>query len=221
MGLVTDLRGGDAVLLAADLSRPLASLITPSGLAVTDSFNRGDGSLGTADTGQAWSVLLGTAAVSSNRMVWSGLTSGVGLAVLDGGFADGYVQVAFNYPSTNGVNAGVAFRVADSNNLLWVGASHNPAGNSNDRILLQKVQSGTATTLLNNNALASGVVQADTTHTLKVTFDDGGNIEAFIDDVSHLTYTLSSAEQTHFGSNTQVGVRSDSTALTYDDLEGN
>lgn len=62
------------------------------GNCVTDSFNRSDGSLGTSDSGHAWTTAFGTIGIQSNRV-----SAGVFLGVNCGAYTDhGYSRVRFS-----------------------------------------------------------------------------------------------------------------------------
>lgn len=93
----------------AVLARPAA--IT----SVTDSFTRANaGTLGTADTGQAWTALGGTWSIASNKAT-NADASGTFLATLDTGFANVDVAVDVTIKAGNS-NPGLIWRSADINN---------------------------------------------------------------------------------------------------------
>ena len=78
---------------------------------ITDTFNRSDGSIGSADTGQAWSATRGTWTISTNKATSSDAGSTYPLASINLGLQD----VAVSADITNG-GPGVAFWVTDNNN---------------------------------------------------------------------------------------------------------
>jgi hypothetical protein len=77
-----------------------------SGVLLTDGFNRADGPLGRADTGQAWEVRTGTAAIVSGQARFSAATL-KSLAVLPCGVSDFALRVtlATNPASSVGATA--------------------------------------------------------------------------------------------------------------------
>ena len=78
---------------------------------ITDTFNRSDGSIGSADTGQVWSATRGTWTISTNKATSSDAGSTYPLASINLGLQD----VAVSADITNG-GPGVAFWVTDNNN---------------------------------------------------------------------------------------------------------
>ena len=78
---------------------------------ITDTFNRSDGSIGSADTGQAWSATRGTWTISTNKATSSDAGSTYPLASVNLGLQD----VAVSADITNG-GPGVAFWGTDNNN---------------------------------------------------------------------------------------------------------
>jgi hypothetical protein len=85
---------------------------------VSDSFNRANsGSLGSADTGQAWSLLAGTFGITSNQA--SGTNGVQSHATIDAGISDCTVAVdAVVFVPSIG-ETGMCFRATDTNNL-WI-----------------------------------------------------------------------------------------------------
>ena len=87
--------------------------------AQTDAFGRADSTttLGTTDTGQAWSVLSGTWGISSNAAYEPGAVPVTQhAAVIDSGLSDCVVQVTVPVLSGLSGNAGVIFRATDDSN---------------------------------------------------------------------------------------------------------
>ena len=86
---------------------------------VTDSFNRADNasSLGTADSGQVWSALVGTWGISSNTAIRvSG--AGTGYVVTESGIADAIIQAKLSpTDAAQTFLAGLIFRVQSTNNV--------------------------------------------------------------------------------------------------------
>lgn len=90
----------------------------------SDSFNRADGATGSTDgagseegggAGLVWSDVLGSSAVSSNRLAFTGLTGGKALSLVDPGTSDAYIQA--NLYRSAGV-VGVVAKYVDANNYL-------------------------------------------------------------------------------------------------------
>lgn len=89
----------------------------PTGTAVvSDSFNRADGPVGNADTGQPWVVVSGGVVVSGNRLGVTG--TGTKVAYVDAGVADGTMQLT-SY-GVNGVTSdGMMLRYIDGTHLAF------------------------------------------------------------------------------------------------------
>ncbi len=91
----------------------LANTINPlAPPVVSDSFNRANGAIGNADTGQPWVAFVGTPVIFSNQY----LANGVGLATsaIDSGLTDCTVAVTM----LSGQFSGLIWRVVDGNNYL-------------------------------------------------------------------------------------------------------
>ena len=85
---------------------------------ITDTFNRSDGSLGTSSSGNLWSILSGTWAISSNQATSSTAGSSYPLATVD----IGAQNVIVSADITDG-GPGIAFWVTDANS--WWASSVN------------------------------------------------------------------------------------------------
>jgi len=85
---------------------------------ITDTFNRSDGSLGTSSSGNLWSILSGTWAISSNQATSSTAASSYPLATVD----IGAQNVIVSADITDG-GPGIAFWVTDANS--WWASSVN------------------------------------------------------------------------------------------------
>ena len=85
---------------------------------ITDTFNRTDGSLGTSSSGNLWSILSGTWAISSNQATSSTAGSSYPLATVD----IGAQNVIVSADITDG-GPGIAFWVTDANS--WWASSVN------------------------------------------------------------------------------------------------
>jgi hypothetical protein len=88
---------------------------------VSDSFNRPDGNIGNADTGQAWQQSGGTVLVSGNQGM-----STIAQAFINTGLSDVTIQMTINNRDvTNGASRIIA-RFVDTNNYLFWGESTVP-----------------------------------------------------------------------------------------------
>ena len=105
--------------------------------AITDSFTRSNGALGTADTGQTWSVITGNVQIVSDTAGGGGsgfAEFGNNVAVLPCATADATISATIAHNSSG---AGIAFRCVDSNNYWSLQGS-----------TLKKKVAGTITTLI-------------------------------------------------------------------------
>jgi hypothetical protein len=90
-------------------------LTAPASVGVTDSFNRANaGTLGTADTGQTWALLSGSAAIVSNQAVGGG---GGGVAVIDALAAD--FTLTATVVAVAG-DPGIVIRATDTSNYILI-----------------------------------------------------------------------------------------------------
>lgn len=143
----------NAATARTNLGLGTAATMTPAGLAadtaltaafegrvalVADSFTRADdaASLGSADTGGAWTVLAGTWGISGNKAYLPG-GAGDAWAVHDVGRADVDMQVTI--AGSSAVSQGLAFRVASNGN------GYRLAFNSANVFKIFRVVSGTST----------------------------------------------------------------------------
>lgn len=122
--------------------------VTPSSgstIYVSDTFTRADSSssLGTADTGQAWTALAGTWGISSNK-AYKVTASAQGYAVIDSLHADCTVAVTVSGASMT-AGGGVTFRASDASNLWFVDI--DGTGSS-----IYKNQTGSLTNMLSGMA---------------------------------------------------------------------
>lgn len=79
---------------------------------VTDSFNRADGAIGSADTGQAWTAGSGTWSVVGGKAQQTAAAGGVRTQVVDSGLVDVAMQADIAWGSL----AGLVFRYTDGTN---------------------------------------------------------------------------------------------------------
>lgn len=87
--------------------------VSKSKLVVSDTFNRPDGSLGVADTGQVWSLLAGTLGIVSNAATRTAVTS-PNVAAIESGHSNVDISVDMTWRA----NAGLVFRLSDQNNYF-------------------------------------------------------------------------------------------------------
>lgn len=116
---------------------------------VTDTFARADSpsSLGTADTGQTWTIRQGVFGIVSQTVYApSGSTLGIATIPCD---ADTVVLIQVTHIDTRG-NSGIVFRWTDNNNYWRLFADGSGA------IFLQKVSGGTASTVWSGSSFAAG-----------------------------------------------------------------
>ena len=149
---------------------------------VYDDFNRTDSTvLGTAQTGQAWSYLLGSYGISSNLAIPN---SAGAIAVINAGVSDGIVEGLYRY---NGYSSLIC-RVASVNSFInaRIGASS---------LDLFRVVNG-ATTNLGTYAFTP-VAFRNYKITIKL---NGSSIQVYLDDVLRISATESMyATNTLFG----------------------
>jgi hypothetical protein len=84
---------------------------------IFDNFDRANGALGSALTGQAWTANLGTIQVATNQAQATALdgTTGYAVATIDAGFSTAYLHALVS--STGTGNAGVVFLYSDTANF--------------------------------------------------------------------------------------------------------
>jgi len=132
---------------------------------VSDTFTRGDttGPLGTADSGQAWATIAGTAfGITSNQAYNTDTANTLCIAAIDTGMAD--VRVACSVSRTTQV-AGLVFRLSDASNYWYVSLSGSATA-------LIKVVAGSPTTVATSATTYSG---ATTVEVVAV----GGSIQVY------------------------------------------
>lgn len=176
---------------------------------VLDSFNRGNGALGTSDSGQTWSVLTGTAAISSNTAVPTGGSPSATAALPFGDHTNG--DFSLKIKVTTGANpAGLLVRVLDNNNRVgcFIGIATNT-------VSIFKTDGGTTTELVNT----AMTIVSGTTYTVRAVLT-GAVIDMYVDGVFKITWTLTGGDETQYtaaNGYTLIGFRGD-TAAVFDDL---
>jgi len=146
----------------------------PAGPLAEDSFDRADSTttLGTADSGQAWTADVGTWGINGNKGYRVGTTDGA-MATIDVGAADQTVSAVAVL--VNGNYHGVVARMTDTNNFYL-------AQGNNARTQLYKRVAGTYTQLGSNGAAISN----GDTLTLRVS---GTSIKLIVGGVDRITAT--------------------------------
>lgn len=185
------------------------------GPVVTDSFNRADGVLGTADTGQVWSNLFGPNwTIVSNKANPANTDAAT---MLDTALTDFEVETKIDTTLTagsSGINVGFAPKIVDSSNYLYA-VLYDGA---------QVILGGNASPSIGQVFSAGGLWTPGDTVIFQLRFV-GPTYTAYINGKQVATKTLSGAELTKFGSMTRLGLYSggpnafaNNTNVTVDDL---
>ncbi len=179
-----------------------------------DTFNRVDdaSSLGTSNSGHAWSNAAGTHGISSLHAYAPTTTVGDNRALVESGKSGGNYTVAANFriSSTAGrTSSGLIFRGVDASNFLLCNI-FDQAGGSPDTVELFRCVSGAYTSLATSFSLV-GFFSAGTTYNLEI-ICSGTSIQAYVNGVLRTSAT-SSVHQTA----TKVGLRTFRSASTNDD----
>jgi hypothetical protein len=185
----------------------------PQGSYASDSFTRADSasSLGTADSGQAWSAPSGTWGISGNKAYSASATNG-DRANLPAGVRDAVFSVDITSDNYSVSNPGLMVRFVDNSNFLYVDLQ-----GGNARIL--KVVANATTSL----ASAAFTPTNSVTYNLKAACY-GDVIALYVDNVLKATTTLSGDDSTLFSGATATGVglrfgkSSGTPSLTWDNL---
>ena len=122
----------------------------------SDTFTRADSTttLGTAETGGAWTAHVGTWGISSNQ-AYCPTSAGLNIATVDTGYSDGFVTVTVTGVSAAGQR--LVFRLSDSSNYWDLQAVTGSC-------LLQKYVAGSLTNVVNlGTTISSGDVLRVTT----------------------------------------------------------
>lgn len=156
---------------------------------VSDSFDRANDptGLGTADTGQVWSLVSGPAGafgINSNQALWTWDTpEAYGAVVVDSEFEDAITKVTLVNPTDGpqnfAVGMGIIFRRVDAS-FFWRLVYYKFPGPSN-RLRLQRTYSGSTATV---EDVAVTLSDGDT---ISVAYCDT-DFEVFINDVSQGTF---------------------------------
>jgi hypothetical protein len=178
---------------------------------VRDTFTRADSAitLGSAETGQAWSALAGTWGISSNK-AYLVTDTGQAVAVLDAGVADyTYTIDLTTSPTASRVDCGIVFRATDNNNYLL--------------LALNKIVGANTIKLWKNSGGAFGALQTvdpaelaeNTLYAVRAVLN-GNSIVIQLNGVEKINYTLAGADATAFGTPTKLGIRVNYGALSDD-----
>lgn len=127
-----------------------SGLIAPHGPAILaqDSFDRANGALGTADVGGVWTNVPGTDSwgVVSNKAQVTGVSVGLGVALIGGNVADLEQSLDITETSPNRGYVGLTARYIDTSNYY---VCNHQNGSAPRHANIYKVVSGVATNLLN------------------------------------------------------------------------
>jgi hypothetical protein len=175
-----------------------------------DNFNRADGALGTATSGQTWSTLTGTTAIATNKATVTAGAPSATAALPYGNHDNGAFSLKIAVSSTSANPAGLVMRILDNNNRIGVFLAP-----TTQKGQIFKTDGGTTTMLAEANA----TIAANTTYTVKAILT-GPKIDMYIDGVFCVTFTLTGGDETQYtnaNGYTKVGFRGDTTA-SFDDL---
>jgi hypothetical protein len=185
--------------------KQLAAKVSGGEIVVSDSFDRSNSttSLGTADTGQAWTAANGTWGISSNKAYLVSAT-GQAVATVNAEIADIEMTCDITLSSTNNrADTGLVLRFIDNNNYLVVVIGKVGNNATDNTFQMFKRDGGTFTQLQAGNS--AGNVNG-TTYTVRVVAD-GNVITAYRDNDLSFTHTLTGGNATKFGSPTRCGIR--------------
>jgi hypothetical protein len=171
-----------------------------------DSFNRANGSLGTSDSGQTWTVPSGTYAISSNTATpTAGSPSATALLPYgDQDVCD--LSLSITITDTGANPAGLVFRALNNDNRLGCFLAI-----TTQQSQIYKSDGGVITLL----AQASTTIAANTPYAVRAVAN-GANIDMYVDGVLEVSYTLTGGDETQYtaaNSYTQVGMRGDVDAV--------
>ncbi len=181
---------------------------------VTDTFTRADNALtlGSAESGQAWTAVAGTWGISSNKAYCVG-DMDTETAVLESGIADGIVDCTVSGTLASGTDfriPHVLVRYLDANNFLRV---FYGAGN----VKLQKSDGGVTSDL----AVTALAALDGTDYAIRIAMV-GNSVKVYVDGTERISYTLAGGD-TKYNAYTKVGMRlrksgSPATAARWDNL---
>lgn len=161
---------------------------TASGAAgplASDTFTRDDAAtLGNAETGQAWTAHTGTWSIASNQVQPPALTGTYATASVDVGELLVTVEVTVTPPASGAIDVGIAGRVIDNNNFVFLDVSvSGPA-------LVSRTFERVGGTFTGLTALVDPASLAPRDpFTMRLVFTAAGEGESFLNDVSMGTFT--------------------------------
>ena len=170
---------------------------------VRDSFDRPDGAVGNADSGQTW-LFTGTygLVIDSHRV---GSAGGSGYAYIDAGSVPDYVQADVQALTVSGNRTSIVFRGVGANDY-WLSLLYYTG--SVYQIYTAYYQSGS----LKSSQNATVAATTGNWYTLKV-IDTGDTVETWFNGVKLFTHA-----STVHNTGTRVGVWMDNTSLRMDDF---
>lgn len=166
-----------------------------------DSFDRSDSSttLGTSTSGHTWTAVTGTWGISSNEAYSVSDTDG-DMAVLPALSVNDYIVSCSMKGDPWGVNyrkAYIVFKYIDATNF-WV------ASTTDNALQLDKVDAGTKTTV---GLYGFGANVPDDTYFSVKAACVGNQINVYVDGTLRITYTMTTGENTKYGTAKIVGIR--------------
>lgn len=159
---------------------------------VSDSFDRADNasSLGSTDTGQAWTANSGTWGIGSNRAVPPNAASAN--ATVDAGALAVTVSLTCIPPASGNIDVAIIARYVDANNYIFLDVSKSGSVQVS-RTFSRVGGANTGITSLINPAVAD----ITSTFTMKLVFTSASAGESFVNGVSMGTFSgLNAALQT-------------------------
>jgi hypothetical protein len=185
----------------AYVAEPQRSPAAAAPYVIGDSFDRADGSLGNATSGQAWVTGVGLPVVASNKAAAS--TAVNTRAYVESGKADGYVEIEMTHTGA-ATQSWLVFRLSDGNNYWRVGF------NGGD-LKMEKVVAGAVTTITTG---LSVWVFYDSPAAIRVGVLLNGNSIAIRINGKSAYYATDSFNNTA----TKVGFQTQNTATRFDNL---
>lgn len=168
---------------------------------VIDRARRADGAIGTADTGQAWTAVVGTWTIQNQQI---GGTAGT--VLVDGRMFN--VDVSCSMTIATGGSSGIITRAIDDTNRFYLATSETA-----DNVTLYKTVGGT---LSNLGALTIPLVAGQRVVLRLVA--QAEVISGYVNGIHVATYAMSAAELTTFTNATRIGVRHSTVGDRFDNF---
>lgn len=182
-----------------DAAPPAPAPAYPVDLAAIDTFVRANAAtLGTSDTGHAWTRQTGALGITSNA-AQTVAGSGTSIETIDPGTADGEVSADLRWDAGGLSGNGVVIHWVDSSNFIF--AAIESAGAA---LRLKKVSSGVTTNLAEVTGLSHA---SEAWHLMRITYR-GDTIKVYLNGRLTTTHTLTAADYTKYGKARAVGLRS-------------